>query len=124
LRAKPAVKATSNSFALLGRGSMVHPVAGGHGLGQGDADLCFTRRDDGGARATERGGIAKMGAAYEDAQIGVEDARLPDDLGGILDIGGQDEAAGRRNAGFVESPRSQDVAVQRQPGRRRRSSAR
>jgi hypothetical protein len=30
---------------------MIHPVASGHRFGQGNADLGFTRGDDGGARA-------------------------------------------------------------------------
>ena len=119
-----AVEPASDGVPLLGRRAVVHLVAGGHRLGQGDADLGFAGGDDAGARATERGGVAQMGAAHEDAQIGVEEARLPDDLGGVLDIRAQDQAAGRRDAGFVEGSRSQDVAVQRRRDPRRAAGAR
>lgn len=46
-----------------------HFLPGGHRLGKGDADLGFTRSDDGGARTTERWGVAKMGAPNQDARL-------------------------------------------------------
>ena len=98
---------------MVGRVATGHLVGRCYRLGKGNADFCFTGGNNGCTRTVQRGCVTQMGAAGENAQLRIEEERLPDDLSGAFNIRTQDEAAGRFYARFNESSRSEDISVQR-----------
>jgi hypothetical protein len=91
---------------MVGRVDTGHLVGRCHRLGKGNADFRFAGGNNGCTRTMQRGCVTQMGAAGENAQLRIEEKRLPDDLSGAFNIRTQDEAAGRFYARFNESARS------------------
>jgi hypothetical protein len=93
--------------------SEIHPIPSGNRFGQRNAHFGFACRDNIGAGTLEGVGVSKMSAARQNAQAWAEEAGLSDDLSRILDVGAEDEAAGRRDACLVERSGPQSIPIDR-----------
>ena len=75
---------------MLGRIATGHLIIRCHRFGQGDADFSFTCGNENGARAAQRWGVTHMSAAGKNAQLGIAEARLLNDLSGVFNIRADD----------------------------------
>src|SRR5690606_24515437 len=87
------IEILSNRMTLRREGDVRDAGVGEKGLRESDGHLGLAG-DDLGASALQGSRLARVGASDEDPDVGVDGADLADELGSVLDLGAQHDAAG------------------------------